>query len=362
MTTTANSTAAKTRIRYFDMAKGVGILFVVVYHILGSLMQTDYKAFMPLVTRYIVTIALPIFFIISGMQDHLGNIRNKDFKIYASKKLKVLLVPFFTFSVISILINQIQSLVLGQGIDKAYLRGAFISIVTFKGFSVYWFLPALLIGQMVFFFSLGLSDGARRILYIGLVFLILLSFNHFEAVGVVGAILITIIRGLYASCYICFGYELFSIFNILDKAKIKRTIYFLVGVLGLVGQGFLSARVGDGDINSMCFDHPFLFLLSALIGSVSIILLLRLLEDKAIISASLSSLGTNSLIIMGTHMDYLVLSLAFYLGYLAARLSPKAKELVLYICIVAVVFAVEALLIWLYNNCLYWMIGKTKKH
>ena len=68
------------RVGYFDIAKGIGIILVIIGHI----------EYVPAPIRfYIVTFHMPLFFIISGMLMNLTDEAGRDFKQLLLKKLKL---------------------------------------------------------------------------------------------------------------------------------------------------------------------------------------------------------------------------------------------------------------------------------
>ncbi len=83
------------RIEYIDIAKGIGILIVLVDHIIGLYGKTGFPGEMGL-----NMFKLPLFFFISGMffPSHL------ELNTFLSKKYKKLLLPFSFFFLISICI------------------------------------------------------------------------------------------------------------------------------------------------------------------------------------------------------------------------------------------------------------------
>lgn len=378
----------KRRVGYLDMAKGVGILFVVVFHILGSLLTTDPKDFMLHVTTYIVTIALPIFFIVSGMQDYLGHIEERELGRVFIKRLKGLMVPYASFSVISILFTIITGLVSGKTFVLSDYYTAIISFVTLRGFSVYWFLPALLIGGGLFSVLVKLPKIVRRVSYVILTIFILTISDMFSMdiwessllYYALGSLLITLGRSILASCFIWFGYEAMGMLEYFEKKygrcvpnnEVESDVLsnegkivacdFAFGFILLLLQYFLSKQVGGTNINYMIFGNSYIFYASAIIGSMGVILLLKGMDSIKLLSrnvlSSLKYMGKNSLVIMGTHMDFMVLSLAFYVGYKVANISPKAKVLVLYLTIAIVVAVIERLWIFIYNKWLGKLIGK----
>ena len=61
-----NTFAPSGRIPYLDMARGIGVVLMVVGHLLGSLEATDPKAWFVPVKHVIVSFHMPLFFFLSG--------------------------------------------------------------------------------------------------------------------------------------------------------------------------------------------------------------------------------------------------------------------------------------------------------
>ena len=95
----------KTKINYIDYSKGIAILFVIFGHVYWG---------NNIVTTWIYSFHMPLFFIISGFLLKLN--KNKDTKSMILKKFKSLMVPYILFSIISILgyylINDLSHMVL----------------------------------------------------------------------------------------------------------------------------------------------------------------------------------------------------------------------------------------------------------
>lgn len=79
-----NELLNKTRISYFDIAKGIGILMVVWAHARGPF------------SRYIYQMHMPFFFIISG----LLYISDKPLRQYLARKVKNLYIPFVFWNIL----------------------------------------------------------------------------------------------------------------------------------------------------------------------------------------------------------------------------------------------------------------------
>ena len=76
------------KIQFIDYIKGIGIIFVILGHIgFGS--------------KYIYTFHMPLFFFLSGFLMH--TINNKSINSFIISKIKSILLPYFSFSLLSFL-------------------------------------------------------------------------------------------------------------------------------------------------------------------------------------------------------------------------------------------------------------------
>ncbi|WP_261379745.1 acyltransferase family protein [Bacillus licheniformis] len=78
------------RIEWIDVSKGVGIILVV----LGHTPTPDW------LKTFIFAFHMPLFFFLSGLVYHDGNM---TFTSFLLKKIKTLLLPYFIFSVLAYL-------------------------------------------------------------------------------------------------------------------------------------------------------------------------------------------------------------------------------------------------------------------
>lgn len=77
----------KVHYQYLDIARGIGILLVMISHAHG-------------LSGYLINYYIPIFFIISGFTYHSGNSYGQNIK----KKAKRLLIPYFSYSVMLVFV------------------------------------------------------------------------------------------------------------------------------------------------------------------------------------------------------------------------------------------------------------------
>ncbi len=351
------------RVNYLDEAKAVGIIFVVVFHVLGTLINTDEKAFMPYVIRYIVTIALPIFFIVSGMLFYYKRPDNKTIKEVAKRKAKGLLTPYVCFSIILIVSYIVRCIAKDKTMGTGTVIKASISFVTLRGFSVFWFLPVLFIAELIFtFLYKKLPSIVRWSVIIGLTALLIIicpiyskpvwenSYLYFT----IGSLLLVIGRTCLAMGFLLMGYMLM---HIMTKYNPSKIISLIVGIALLVGQYFISYLVGGTNINVLSFGNSYFFFMSAIVGSYGVILTLRSLSDMKV----LKYIGSHSLTIMVTHMDFGVLALSMSIAYRCIAYIPRAKVLCLYGMIFGIIAIVELILIFIFDRYLYKLLGQNKK-
>ncbi len=357
-----NQTGKVQRVNYLDEAKAVGIIFVVVFHVLGTLINTDKKAFMPYVIRYIVTIALPIFFIVSGMLFYFKRPDKKTIKEVAGRKAKGLLTPYVCFSVILILSYIVRCIAGDRAMSKGIVIKAVISFITFRGFSVFWFLPVLFLAELAYtFLYKKVNYLIRCILIIGLTIALLAvcpvyskpvwesSYLYFT----LGSLLLVVGRTCLALGFLLMGYMLM---HIMTKYNPSKIITLVVGLILLAGQYFVSYMVGGTNINVLSFGNSYFFFLSAIVGSYGVILTLRSLPDMKV----LKFIGSHSLTIMVTHMDFGVLALSMSIAYRCIAYIPRAKVLCLYGMIFGIISLMELVLIFIFDRYLYKLLGQSK--
>lgn len=348
-----------TRIDYLDMAKGIGILFVVIFHTLGSVMNTDPKPFIPYVMQYVVTIALPVFFISSGMLVYIKRDKLIDFKTFMARKARGLMLPYLSFSII-VLVQMITNNIIGKNVSSVEeIRNAVIAFVTLRGFSVLWFLPALFIAELMFYWCQKLKPIAMHISLAVAAVLILTFSDVFSKplwdksvpLYVVGCILMTFGRGVMALVFIWVGYVLMSI---LEKLNLNKMISLLIGIVLLAINFPLGRKAGGINVNYMIFKHSYLFFIAAIVGSAGAILFCKGLPEFK----PLSFCGKQSLIIMATHMDFKVLAYSISAAYHLLKYIPRAKVIALYGMIGIFIVLFELLWIFIFNKFLYKLIGK----
>ena len=132
----------KQRIHYFDLAKGIGIILVVLGHLEFISMPLRY---------FIVSFHMPMFFMISGMLIQITNEEKRDMKTILKRKFNRMMVPYISFSILYFFIEIIYFKLTGLSSWETIFDNVFQSLCL-HGVSVLWFLPAIFFGEIMFLF------------------------------------------------------------------------------------------------------------------------------------------------------------------------------------------------------------------
>ncbi len=346
----AAENAGKTpRLGYFDIAKGIGIILVVIAHIeyvdLG-------------IRNYIVSFHMPLFFVVSGMLSAHINEFGRAAKTVISKKLKRIMLPYLVFSVLFPVIDIVYFFITGNGDPFGTLRQNIYDSLVLYGYSVLWFLPTAFFGDMIFFFVMkAASKIAEK--YAAVITLLVtfgVSLIMCSLFGHTGDhFIVAMVRFFPASCLVSAGSLLYSL---IEKMRSKKILAAAAGVLLLVLLVLIHGFNGTVDMHFGVYGNPLLFFLNAVIGSLGVILISVFLEQRDIrtvpLSRSIAFYGRNSLFVMITHINFYILYCAEVLSFKITEYIPRAKNIVFNLMTVVFVLAAEFVLIKIYE------IGKMK--
>lgn len=138
----------KARVNYVDVAKIVGMFFIVLGHTLRG----------GKVTTWLYSFHVPLFFFLTGITFHYTEYKLKYFII---KKVKTLLIPFYVWSLISICIYGIVKNILPFDISSQ-LGAASPVLEILLGYcslnSPLWFLPCLFVSELLMWIVLNLKQ------------------------------------------------------------------------------------------------------------------------------------------------------------------------------------------------------------
>lgn len=344
------------RLDYIDMAKGIGIILVV----LGHIIYTEES-----IRVWISSFHMPLFFLIAGIVMAIKNESNIDIR----KKFKSLIIPYMWFSLIDFIID-IGNVLLGK-IDISVFITNLISSVTFYGKSVLWFLTALFLSEV--YFSLILRQKSIIIQIVTIILIVIISILFKDYLNLLNErysssllictainIVRTFIRAGVVLPFLGFGYYIwgylsnkFSTFSSTDDNKIN-IIEIIISII-LLGSGYVVAiKNWSVDTNNMILGNPILYYLGGFLGSFGIVILCKNLPSIRI----LKYLGRNSLIIMATHLDCYILWAGLTISLFVFGFIPSIPLLV--VMTVAITLLLNCIPIELINRYFPFIIGKKK--
>ena len=346
------------RIKYLDIAKGIGIILVIMGHS-GFLSDT--------LNFFVNSFHMPLFFVISGALMYFKKEENKPFGEFMGAKVDALLTPYFWFSFFILLFYMIQGFV-QKTFFSEFVPGfsaRLISIFTFDGDSVMWFLPALLLGEIITYlvyryvrraycFPVSIALGA--IAY--LLSLLLPSLETKPESNWTFAFLLlarVLLRGFISSFFVAAGYFFFETVEKLLK-PMNRIAYAVIGMAMLLGTLFLSRYVPHNDYHRLMLGNGYMYMICALLGSFGVILFSMGIEHFRL----LEFFGRNSLVIMCTHLDFCLLYLGIQFAWVINEFVTHAKSYIFMFVIVTTVLALESLIIMFFNYFCPFMLGKKR--
>lgn len=347
------------RIAYLDVAKGIGMLLVVMGHV----------EYIDIGLRQFITVFhMPLFFLISGILLEEKKEENKAFAGLFKRKLQRIMVPYAVFSMLSFLLESFRILIKDLDQWNVVLRQLFQSCCL-QGVSTLWFLPALFISEMLF---IGIRKKASHVgtIVITMLLVIVCSmgnqyeqlFYEYHAVSrqyrLLHDVCSMVIRNTFCIGFVCAGYYVNKYFLKITKSYSRNFFGLIIcSILALL----LISNAGGADLRFMEFGFLPIYLTAAVMGSVTVILFSRFLEYLPImpIRKMAEYYGKNSLIIMVTHLDFRVLYISILISQVVLKLQPVGDKFGL--VVIVLVFMLEVPMIWFINRYLPFTLGKRKK-
>lgn len=373
----------KERIGYYDIARGIGIILVVIGHI-GSF-------YMPF-RSYVTSFHMALFLMISGMLFIETGIEKQKLLTVLGKKCAGILLPYFLYSFLAVLIESIR--LLAQNLFYwPHIRILLERTLTLQGNSVMWFLPALFVSEMLFLSIRRVSHSCCRskskncetektpsaaadvitLLLVLVIAGIMVWCNIFEQAFYarhtgtelyerLHDVLSMLLRGMFCTIFICIGY-------FIRKYIFSRrlSVYFCcLGACVLIGVSLWLNQVNPGvDLRGMNWGagavwvgnyyittcvKALIYVAGAVTGALGIILLCKAADrfQQKIPLKILAFLGCNSLIIMATHLDFHVLHFCTDLADMVAQYVQNYWFY--HITLLIYVLTAEAGLIWVINR------------
>lgn len=139
------------RINFLDVAKGIGILLVIIGHSFRDNMREEF-IILNFIYSFIYSFHMPLFFFIAGYTLHLS--KNSDCIIFIKNKFSKLIIPWFSYSIIIYLVfiivgfnSQISNLLSNSGFELlTFIEYIKVSILGNNPYSFHiWYLLVLFV-------------------------------------------------------------------------------------------------------------------------------------------------------------------------------------------------------------------------
>lgn len=272
------------RIRYFDVAKGLLILLLLVSHYSSARRRLDVSNdlfFLFDSWQFIFrAFFMQAFFIISGYCSNF----NKPFKAFFGAQVKQIMVPWICFELLSALIYTIQS--------RDLSMSGFFSIIFNKTWTIYWFLNALFFSKIVVWIINKVTQNHQYLIITTLfLFLLGITINQYN----IGHNIFCIRESLGSAFFVAIGLVLKnnpSIYSILKKV----CVYIYPIILLLLTLFSVKIPVFAAGMHVTITQVP-IFLITSLTGSLACLRICELIKH----STFLEFFGIASLVVYCTH-------------------------------------------------------------
>ena len=282
------------RMGFIDVAKGIGILLVILGHIIGD----------GIIFKSIYAFHMPLFFIIAGYVYNVEKYNDYKFIDFVKRKFKNYIIPYFKISIIcfaifGVVINYFK---LGLSNDYfstllKYLFGIIYSIGTLEympNCSPIWFLTCLFCTEILFYFIY--KHANKKTIWIFVCFLLGIILNKVKITNLLWNIDIAllVLPFMYLGLII-------KQYNFLEKYKEVYTILF-IGIFIFSVNFNTAINFNARNLGNILFTY-----LGAISMSMIILHYSKYLEKSKI----LKLFGENTMFVMGYNyaINYL------YLGY-----------------------------------------------
>ena len=331
----------RKRVSWIDIAKGIGILLVILGH---------YKPTPRWMTVVLYSFHMPLFFILSGIM--FNPEKYPRFIDFLKQRLKTMLVPYFILSFIAVLITDVFFYT--DGLIRASFGQHILSIILgyrlHKYYYSMWFITALFLAELLTYIILKRIKKTNQQLWIVI------------ALNIVGFLLPRVIKGFFWSLdlvpmvtsFVLFGFITKDCYIKMNNLRIKQKI------LGIVASSFITVglaylnyiEIGKNvDMYAGRYGNYFYYLIPSIAGSCMVIIFSQLLNKERL----LEYFGRNSLIIYAFQNNIFIPYASMIIKMTGTRGALRHGLVLLLVLLMAVVM-VEFI-----NRCIPFAIGRSKR-
>jgi len=303
-----------SRIPWIDAAKGIGLLCVILGHLR-----------VPYVSTWVYTFHMPLFFFLSGI---VFSGKKYDFGTFLKKKLKSLVLPYFTLGGV---IFAFFSLVYALQKQPAAAYGQMLKdFLVQEHFWTVWFLACLFLVEVLYYLIHRLFG--KKTLYSTAMSALLCIVGLARYRLGWGSLPWNLDVALVAQFFFHGGYLSKDLLKRWDEKlsgkPIPRLLWIALFLVVNAAAGFLCIRVSGSslDMSVGLYGNELLTFVSAFAGTLCIILAAQLLTLKP-----LTYLGSNTMVIFAWHSrivivacDYLYADLGIFAGGALTNVALRA--------------------------------------
>ena len=312
------------RITYLDMVRGLAIFLVVVGH--SGLIGHEHNV-------WLSTFHLPAFFVVSGILMQLKKEDEQPLRKVVVHKIKGIMLPYIWFSFGSLLVILIQ--VLRGKLTWDVPKELIIQTIGLQGYSVLWFLPVLLLGELfvLLFFKAFNKIMKKKLatvlitagIILGVATLLFYTY-HFVVVKPINAFVLGELRlltkSVISTVFIVFGYLTGILFTYVKKKPQSAKggfkawlcqfdiIGLVIGTIIFAVNYIVVPYIQIMDFNNVNLNNLFVYWGLGFCGSLGLLLICKSIPNIPFVTFY----GQNSLIIMCTHLNFYVLNAGMIIG------------------------------------------------
>ena len=265
--------------------------------------------------------------------------------------MRTLLVPYIFFVIVTICCNGFLSITHGN----VYPIFEIIKLYVVQNrYTLLWFIPCLFLANM-FMYGLQILHLKINIKYFWLISscINIILFGIYKVV-IAKDLIWNADLSILATSFMCLG-KWFRDGNFIEKIRVKKKSIVICIILTFVVSGVNYYYFDTVDLYNNAFGNPILFIVAAVSGTLSVILI-----SKAIRKRVLVELGKNSLIYYGLHRIIIDLMFIVYekIGISIDNTSWKAVGFaIVSVCVAIVVLKLVRCVVMKYVP---WCLGKGK--
>lgn len=309
---------SKKRIEWIDMAKGWGMICVILGHLR-----------FPYFASWVYTFHIPLFFFLSGCVFHGYG---QNFKDYFIKKVKSIVVPYFCLGVFLPIFFSFQSYFIEKDYNYQTYLDFFKGFVVQKGWFTIWFIACLFIVEILFYWIVKLCKNNKISVLAALIISGTVAMVYYKFGGV--TLPWNIDTAFAAIPFFGLGYIFFNtekIKSFILKKDLKRVLLFIILAVGNLGFVFIDLKTGGRilDMSSHTWGFPLFSYMSAICGTLCVIMFSNIITIRPI-----KHLGANSLVYYAWHSRIMIPLLGYIYSAIGIFQGGSIAERVVY-CIVS---------------------------